>query len=293
MKVTVVGAGGQLGRALTALLPGCGIDTVALGRADLDVTDDAAVAAHDWAGTDVIVNAAAYTAVDGAETPEGRVAAWAANATAVGHLAAAATVHGATLVHVSSEYVFDGAAHGPIPEDAPLCPLSAYGASKAAGDVAAVLAARHLVVRTSWVVGEGANFVRTMLTLAARGVSPAVVDDQIGRPTFADDLAAGIVALLRAGVPSGTWNLTNGGEPASWAEVARATFTLAGRQASDVTTTTTAAYFADKPQAARRPLNSVLELDKAAAAGVSLPPWRESLARYVKEETAAQEEMGR
>jgi dTDP-4-dehydrorhamnose 3,5-epimerase len=286
MKVAVTGAGGQLGRALTALLPDAGFEAVALHRADLDVTDAAAVAARDWAGVDVIVNAAAYTAVDGAETPEGRVAAWAANATAVAHLAAAASAHGATLVHVSSEYVFDGAYPGPIPEDAPLCPLSAYGASKAAGDVAAALAAHHLIVRTSWVVGEGGNFVRTMLGLAARGVSPAVVDDQIGRPTFAEDLAAGIVALLRAGAPSGTWNLTNGGEPASWAEVARATFALAGREPGDVTTTTTAAYFADKPQAARRPLNSVLDLGKAAAAGVSLPPWRESLESYVKQETA-------
>ena len=175
----------------------------------------------------MLINAAAYTAVDRAETPEGRVAAWAANATAVAHLAAAANAHGMTLVHVSSEYVFDGTTAGPILEDAPLCPLGAYGASKAAGEIAASLAARHLVVRTTWVVGDGANFVRTMLGLAARGVSPAVVDDQIGRPTFAADLAAGIVALLDA--PAGVYHLTNTGEPASWAEVARATFALAGR----------------------------------------------------------------
>ena len=279
MRVAVVGAGGQLGRALTALLP----DAVALHRADLDVTDADAVRAHDWSSVDVVVNAAAYTAVDRAETPEGRVAAWAGNASAVRHLATAANAHGFLLVHVSSEYVFDGAADGPIPEGAPICPLSAYGASKAAGDVAAALAARHLIVRTSWVVGDGGNFVRTMLGLAGRGVSPAVVDDQIGRPTFADDLADGIVALLRGGA-SGTYNLTNSGEPASWAEVARATFALAGRDGSDVTTTTTAAYFADKPQAARRPLNSVLDLTAAASAGVRLPLWRDSLAGYVKQE---------
>ena len=109
---------------------------------------------------------------------------------------------------------------------------------------------------------------------------PAVVDDQIGRPTFADDLAAGIVALL--GAPLGVYHLTNTGEPASWADVARATFALAGRDPADVTGTTTAAYFADKPQAARRPLNSVLDLTKAAAAGVTLPPWRDSLAAYVE-----------
>ena len=230
----------------------------------------------------MLVNAAAYTAVDGAETPEGRVAAWAANATAVAHLAAAANAHGMTFVHVSSEYVFDGTATGPIVEDAPLCPLSTYGAAKAAGEIAATLAARHLVVRTTWVMGDGANFVRTMLDLAARRVSPAVVDDQIGRPTFADDLAAGIVALL--GAPSGVYHLTNTGEPASWADIARATFALAGRDPADVIGTTTEAYFADKPHATRRPLNSVLDLAKASAAGVTLPPWQERLAAYVKQE---------
>ena len=295
MKTAILGADGQLGRALTALLP----DAVALRRADLDVPDAAAVAAHDWSGLDVLINAAAYTAVDRAETPEGRVAAWAANATAVAHLAAAANGHGITLVHLSSEYVFDGTTVGPILEDAPPCPLGASGASKAAGEIAASLAARHLVVRTTWVVGDGANFVRTMLGLAARGVSPAVVDDQIGRPTFTADLAAGIVALLDA--PAGVYHLTNTGDPTSWAEVARATFALAGRDPADVMGTTTAAYFADKPhatrkdasekqqqaQAARRPLNSVLDLTKAAATGVALPAWRDSLEAYVRDSLEA------
>lgn len=278
MKSAVLGAGGQLGRALTVALP----DADAFTRDDLDVTDAAAVAAVDWSRYDTVINACAYTAVDNAETREGRVAAWAANATAVAHLAAAANAHDLLLVHVSSEYVFDGSTTGPILEDALLCPLGAYGAAKAAGEIAASFAARHLVVRTSWVVGDGANFVRTMLGLAARGVSPTVVDDQIGRPTFAVDLAAGIVALLDA--PAGTYHLTNTGEPASWADVARATFALAGRDPAGVTNTTTAAYFADKPQAALRPLNSVLDLTKAAAAGVVLPPWRDGLAAYVKEE---------
>ena len=278
MSTVIVGAGGQLGRALTHLLP----DAVALHRADLDITDAAAVAAYDWSGVDVLISAAAYTAVDQAETPEGRVGAWAANATAVAHLAAAANTHAMTLVHVSSEYVFDGTATGPTEESAPLCPLGAYGAAKAAGEIAATLAARHLIIRTTWMMGNGANFVRTMLGLAARGVSPTVVDDQVGRPTFADDLAVGIVALVDA--PFGVYHLTNTGDVASWADVACATFDLAGRDPADVTGTTTAAYFADKPQAAQRPLNSVLDLTKSAAAGVRLPPWRDSLALYVKKE---------
>ena len=192
MRVAILGAGGQLGRALTAALP----DADAFTRDDLDITDAAAVSAVGWTRYDTVFNAAAFTAVDAAETPEGRVSAWHVNATAVAHLARAARTHDFTLVHLSTEYVFDGAPPGPIPEDAPLSPLSAYGASKAAGELAATLAPRHYVVRTSWVVGEGGNFVRTMAGLAARGVSPTVVADQIGRPTFADDLAAGMVALL-------------------------------------------------------------------------------------------------
>jgi dTDP-4-dehydrorhamnose 3,5-epimerase len=278
VTIAIVGAGGQLGRALSARLP----DAVALHRTDLDVTDARAVAARDWSGVKVLINAAAFTAVDRAETPEGRVAAWATNATAVAHLTAAANAHRMKLVQVSSDYVFDGTGGRPIPEDAPLCPLGAYGAAKAAGEIAASLAARHLIVRTTWVVGDGANFVRTMLGLATHGVSPVVVDDQVGRPTFAVDLAAGIILLLCA--PSGVYHLTNTGEPASWADFARATFALAGRDPADVTGTTTEAYFSDKPHAARRPLNSVLDLTKAAAAGVTLPPWRDSLAAYMEQE---------
>lgn len=279
MKAIVVGAGGQVGSHLAALLP----DAVAVGRGELDIADPAAAQA--FSGFDVIINAAAYTAVDRAETPEGRVAAWRTNATAVAQLARAADLNGATLVHFSSEYVFDGTAPRPWREDDPIAPLSAYGASKAAGDLAAASAARHYVVRTTWVVGAGANFVATMLGLAAKGVSPSVVADQIGRPTFAADLARGVVDLLAADAPHGTYNLTNTGEPASWAEVARATFTLAGRAPADVSDTTTAEYFASRPEAARRPLNSVLALDKAAALGIELPDWRESLAAYVAART--------
>ena len=124
-------------------------------------------------------------------------------------------------MHLSSEYVFDGTHDGPIPESAPVAPLGAYGASKAAGDVAVVAGVdRHYLVRPTWVVGDGTNFVRTMLGLAGRGIEPTVVSDQIGRPTFAVDIAAAIVHLLTTGAPFGTYHLTGGGEPASWAEVA-------------------------------------------------------------------------
>jgi dTDP-4-dehydrorhamnose 3,5-epimerase len=259
----------------------------AFRRADLDITCPAAVEQTDWSAFDVVINAAAFTGVDAAETPQGRAEAWRVNAVGVAHLADAANTHGFALVHISSEYVFDGSHDGPIPEDAPLTPLGAYGASKAAGELAAALAHRHYLVRTTWVVGQGSNFVRTMIRLAARAVSPAVVADQIGRPTFAGDLADAIVYLVSRGAAHGTYHVTNTGKPASWADLARATFALAGRDPAAVTDTTTAAYFAGRRETAARPLNSVLLLDKAQAAGVNMPPWPESLATYVKKEICA------
>lgn len=273
MTIVIVGANGQLGRALQRHFP----DAVALDRAALDVTDAYAVARYDWSGVDVVLNAAAWTAVDAAEDPANLGAVRAANVDAVGHLARAADAAGATLVHISSEYVFDGTHDGPIPEDAPPHPLSVYGQSKADGDVEAGQVLRHYLVRTTWVVGDGGNFVRTMAGLADRGVSPTVVDDQIGRLTFTADLAAGIAHLLRTGAPYGTYNLTNSGEPASWADVAAVVFAARGRSADDVGRTSTAKYFADKPQAAVRPLNSVLDLSKITAVGFTPRDWRPAL----------------
>jgi dTDP-4-dehydrorhamnose reductase len=275
VRVLVLGAGGQVGRAVAAALP----SATALGRGELDI---AAPAGLDWSRFDAVVNAAGYTDVDGAETPDGRVAAWRANATGPAVLARAAAAHGLTLVHLSSEYVFDGRAAAPYPEDAPIAPLSVYGAAKAAGDLAVGGLQRHYLVRPTWVVGDGRNFVRTMLGLAARGVSPTVVADQIGRPTFAADVAAAIVHLLETGAAPGTYHVTGGGEPAAWADVARAVFTAAGRDPARVRDTTTAAYFAGKPDAAPRPLNSVLDCTKAAKAGVDLPDWRTRLRAYVR-----------
>jgi len=279
MRTLLLGATGQIGRALAARLPGAATP----GRTEVDLAD-VEEAGIDWSAFDTIVNAAAWTAVDAAETPDGRVAAWRANAAGPAALARIAARHGATLVHLSTEYVFDGTAPGPYAEDAPIAPLSAYGASKAAGDLAVTTLDRHLLVRPTWVVGDGHNFVRTMVGLAGRGIAPTVVADQIGRPTFADDVADAIVHLLAAGA-TGTFHVTGGGEPASWADVARAVYAQL-RPDLTVTDTTTAAYFADKPEAAARPLNSVLDLTKAEAAGVHCPDWREQLARYLSSRTA-------
>lgn len=268
MKTLVLGAGGQVGRALAAALPAA----TALARAAFDITDPPPLD-----GWDVVVNAAAWTDVDGAEIH--RADAWRANAAGPAALARAAG--DAVLVHFSTEYVFDGTADRPYREVDPVAPLSAYGAAKAAGDLAVAGHGRHYLLRPTWVVGEGRNFVRTMLALAARGVEPAVVDDQIGRPTFADDLAAAVVHLLTTAAPFGTYHVTGGGEPASWHAVARAVYDLSGHGDLAVTGTSTAAYFAGKPGAAHRPLNCVLDTAKAAAAGVALPDWRDRLAAYV------------
>ena len=277
MTTVIVGAGGQLGRALQKQFP----DAVALGRAELDVTDAAAVRNYRWAGVDIVLNAAAWTAVDAAEDPANHDAVRAANVDAVGYLARAVRTCGATLVHISSEYVFDGAHEGPHPEDWPANPLSAYGRSKADGDAQAGYVTKHYLMRTTWVVGDGGNFVRTMAGLADRGVSPTVVDDQIGRPTFTTDLAAGIAHLLRTQAPFGTYNLTNDGEPVSWADVAAAVFAARGRSADDVVRISTEKYFADKPQTATRPLNSVLDLSKITGTGFRPRDWRAALAEYL------------
>lgn len=275
MRTLVLGAGGQVGRATAAAFP----DATALNRAAFDITDPPPLD-----GWDVVVNAAAWTDVDGAETR--RADAWAVNAVAPSALARAA--RGAVLVHFSTEYVFDGELDRPYREDDPVAPLSAYGAAKAAGDLAVAGHERHYLLRPTWVVGAGGNFVATMLGLAARGVEPAVVDDQIGRLTFAADLADAAVHLVRSQAPFGTYHMTGGGEPASWHAVARAVYDLAGRSDLTVRPTSTAAYFAGRPATARRPLNCVLDTTKAAAAGVAMPDWRDRLAEYVQTSKAAQ-----
>ncbi|HET9499164.1 MAG TPA: bifunctional dTDP-4-dehydrorhamnose 3,5-epimerase family protein/NAD(P)-dependent oxidoreductase [Marmoricola sp.] len=260
-KTLITGGNGQLGRALQAVFP----HAESIDLAELDLTDAAAVAAWPWDDYGVVLNAAAYTAVDGAETPDGRRSAWLGNAEAPANLARAAREHGLTLVHYSTDYVFDGTAERHT-EDEPVAPLGVYGQSKAAGEIAVRSAPRHLVLRTSWLIGDGNNFVRTMRSLAERGVSPTVVDDQVGRLTFADELARATRHLLEHGEP-GTYHVTNSGPATSWAEVAAEVFRVSGREPADVTGTSTADYFADRPGTAPRPLNSVLDLTRLEATG--------------------------
>ncbi|APT83891.1 sugar nucleotide-binding protein [Corynebacterium aquilae] len=267
----VLGASGQLGSALRNH-----IDAEFLDRDDIDLATcdyDTLKSQRNWRQVDTIINAAAYTQVDLAET-DGRTAAWAINATGVGTLARLCTEHNIRLVHVSSEYVFDGTQEHT--EQEPFSPLGVYGNTKAAGDIAAATVPRHLIARTSWVVGNGKNFVRTMATLANKGVEPNVVNDQIGRLTFADELARAIAHLIAIDA-HGTYNVSNGGQPGSWADVADIVYAHYGK--APVNRITTAEY----PTPATRPLNSVMTLDKLTATGFTPRDWREQLAEYLKE----------
>ena len=232
-----------------------------------------------WTEVGTIINASAFTAVDVAETEEGRRTAWAANVTGVARLCRIAAEHRITLVHVSSDYVFDGTAEE-HDEDEPLAPLGVYAQTKAASDVLVGQLAQHYIVRTSWVIGAGRNFVRTMAELAAKGVSPTVVADQYGRLTFTEDLAAGILHLLGTAAPHGTYNLSNTGPVQSWADIAGDVFELCGRSRDDVTPISTEEYATGK-LVSPRPVHSALRLDKLIATGFTPPSAAERLATYL------------
>ena len=287
----VTGAGGALGSDLVARLTAPGsppVDSVvALTRADTDVTDPAAVrdAVHAWAaapgdGPAVLVNAAAFTAVDLAETdPAAAADAWAANAEAPGLLAAACAEVGATMVHVSTDYVLGplpGGARRPLEPDDPTGPQGVYARSKLAGEqrVRAALPGAHHIVRTAWVYGAtGANFVRTMARLARERETLDVVDDQHGSPTWSADLAEGLLALARSPAPAGTRHAAGGGET-TWCGLARAVFAELGADPGRVRPCETAAF----PRPAPRPAWSVLSDASWRAAGLRpLPPWRDAL----------------
>jgi dTDP-4-dehydrorhamnose reductase len=283
MKALILGANGQLGRALIATAP-AGAQLTARTRAALDITDGAAVvAAIAEAGPDVVFNAAAYTAVDRAESEE--QLALAINGTAVGHIARAARAAGARLVHVSTDFVFDGRAGTPYPPDAQTDPIGAYGRSKRAGEIAAGDGA--LIVRTAWVYGDhGANFVATMLRLMHAHGSVRVVADQLGTPTYAHGLAQALWALA-AQDAQGFHHWTDSGA-ASWydfavaiAEEAHAIGLLAALpQVIPIDTQ-------DFPTPARRPGYSVLDKRATfAALGGPAPHWRHQLRTMLRKVAA-------
>jgi dTDP-4-dehydrorhamnose reductase len=272
MKYLITGAHGMLGRDLQAALDGRNV--TALGRADLDVTDLDAVRAA-VRGHDVVINAAAYTKVDDAESDED--AAYAVNATGAGNLAAAAAEAGAVLVQVSTDYVFNGRARAPYDEAEPHDPISAYGRTKAAGERLALEnnPGRTYVVRTAWLYGaHGPNFAKTMLRLAADRDTLSVVNDQHGQPTWTADLAAQIVALLDSGAPAGVYHGTNAGR-ASWFDFAQAVFRVKDLDPNRVKPTDSSTFQRPAP----RPGYSVLGHDAWTRAGIApMRDWQDALA---------------
>ncbi|MFI5496981.1 dTDP-4-dehydrorhamnose reductase [Actinoplanes sp. NPDC051859] len=273
MRWLITGAGGMLGRDLGTVLAAAGErDVLAATRADLDITDPAAVR-DAVTGADIVVNTAAWTDVDGAEAAEQQ--ATEINGHAVANLAAVA---GSRLIHLSTDYVFDGRATVPYPEDTVPAPINAYGRGKALGEQA-VLAAGGYVVRTAWLYGEhGPNFVRTMLRLAAVRDTIAVVTDQQGPPTSSYALAGQLLALATAATAGraapGAYHGTAAGST-TWHGLARAVFVLAGHDPDRVRPTTSDQF----PRPASRPAYSVLGQDRWAGTGVTpLPDWRTMLA---------------
>ncbi|GAB3029798.1 dTDP-4-dehydrorhamnose reductase [Parafrigoribacterium mesophilum] len=271
-RYLITGAAGMLGEDLQAAFSGR--DVTALSRAELDITDlDAVTAAA--AGHDVIINAAAYTKVDDAETNEDL--AFAVNATGAANLARAAAGNGARLVQVSTDYVFDGTATSPYSEDAPLNPVSAYGRTKAAGEqlVSELHRSGTFIVRAAWLYGaHGPNFAKTMLRLASDHDTVSVVDDQIGQPTWTLDLARQVVALLDADAPAGIYHATNSGS-GSWFDFAQAVFREAGLDPARVKPTDSSHFVRPAP----RPAYSVLGHESWAHTGLApLRDWRDALA---------------
>ena len=277
-KFLIIGANGQLGKALQQKYPNAKTADVA----ELDITNSEAVKSFDWSSINTILNAAGYTNVDGAETEEGQAIAWKVNHEAVGNLADIATEKNLLLVHISTAYVFDGSKKI-YSEDEPFSPLGVYAKSKAAGDQKAAKVPKHYIVRTDSVIGEGKTFVRTMLDLGKKGVSPKVVADQTIRPTFTTELVKAIKFLIDKPAEYGTYNVTNEGDPVSWADFTRAIFKEAGisQKVADITYEQ---YADSKPSVAPRPLNSVLDLSKIESIGFTPRDWRQDLREYIKKE---------
>jgi len=276
VRLLVTGSRGQLGLALQAAAPALGHELVGFDLPELDITDAAAVReAVAVVKPGAIVNCAAFTAVDAAEADEAR--ATAVNGTAVAGLATLADEVGAVLVQISTDYVFDGQSGRPWREDDPTVPLSAYGRSKLAGERAAARARQHLIVRTAWLFGQGANFVEAIRKQVEAGKRElSVVADQLGSPTYAADLASAILGLLGGGA-RGIVHAVNEGVT-TWqgfaAEIVR-------QLGADVVIRPISTAELGRP--APRPANSVLDTAcLQALLGGPLPPWRDALGRYLE-----------
>jgi dTDP-4-dehydrorhamnose reductase len=275
MRIVITGGGGMLGSDVQRAAEEAGHDTYALTRAQLDITDPGAVSeAIGEAAPDAVINCAAWTDVDGAESRERDAAA--INGAGAGNVAAAAAAAGAWIVHVSTDYVFDGEKSDAYVESDPASPVSAYGRSKLDGELAVAAAAPegHTIVRTAWLFGAGGKcFPKTILRAASQRPELTVVSDQIGCPTFTGHLASALVALAQRRMP-GVLHVAGQGQ-CSWYEFAAATVAAAG-----VDCPVRPISSEDYPTPTRRPANSVLISERGAP---TLPEWRAGLAQFISE----------
>ena len=284
LRLLLTGAGGQLGREIQVAgsRPGSGVTVLPLTRTDLDITDPEAVRqALARQKPDILVNAAAYTDVDRAES-EPHLA-LAVNRDGAEHLAAACSQEAVPLIHVSSDYVFDGRSSRPYREDDPVQPLNAYGRSKAEGeDRIRARLREHVILRTAWLYAtHGRNFLTTMLRLGRERETLSVVNDQSGSPTWANDLARAILriaaTLPRTPSPWGTYHCANQGQT-TWYGFAQAIFDLAPQAPGLRVQTVHPIPTEDYPTPAERPRSSVLACTRMHRTfGIRLPPWRDSL----------------
>ena len=273
----ITGGNGQLGKALAEKYP----EATIAGREVLDISNIDQVESVDWSKYRVIINAAAYVNADKSETQEYRGLTWGANAIGPRNLAKIALEHSLHLIHISSDYVFDGLKKNHS-EDEIFSPLSVYGETKAAGDIAVSLVPNHHILRTSWVVGDGHNFVKTMKNLADMRIDPKVVNDQFGRLTFTSEIVRAVDYILKNNIESGTYNLSNSGKIRSWAEIAALTFELSGHDKNRVKPISTDEYKEGKSPFASRPKYSDLDLLKIQKTGFESHDYDPLMEEYVK-----------
>jgi dTDP-4-dehydrorhamnose 3,5-epimerase len=282
--IVVLGAKGQVAKALKKVYPEAsfiGSDTLDLATASID--DLAGAIGTKWLDTSLCINAAAFTAVDAAQDPTNSAFVWNLNAELVSLATELCKRSGAILAHISSDYVFDGKKARPYDELSTVAPQNVYGFSKAAGDLVAGTYPRHFILRTSWVIGDGKNFVTTMWARAQARQASSVVDDQIGRPTFADTIASAVKHLVLSNAPYGTYNVQNSGPEVSWFDLARFVYKKAGADKDLVSAQSTEHYIERHPLTAKRPAHSALDTRKIEATGFFPQDYLTCLDDYLNE----------
>ena len=284
-RIVVIGGSGQLGRAFAEIVVDDPRITI-LTRNDVDLLDPDFAQNLDLSQCSHVVNAAAMTHVDQAETSSGRVEAWQINGNAVMQLSKQCAARGVVLIHVSTDYVFDGS-NRDVTEEQPVAPLGVYGQSKAAGEYAALAHPDNFVVRTSWVVGDGSNFIETMRRLASQNVSPEVVCDQVGRITFASELATAILFLIDKRCAPGIYHLQGNGIKKSWFELAQQVFQICGRNTDDIRSISGTEYSSGRSPMAPRPLNSTFDMAKMRSVGFRWHSEQRMLEEYLSKRPCA------